>query len=110
MYKLDLQATSLAMSKYSPSLMGGEGSGISQSDLDPKGQVTLSQDDKNLKSSEENTRNHEPSTPSLMNCSNVRFTYRPAEEKDEDIMDETEEDPYIPSPKPDAPKGNVNDK
>merc|ERR1711954_364945 len=50
----------------------------------------------------------DPATPSIINSSNVRFTYRPGTEDDDDI--EEDEDNYIPSPKPNNPKGHVNNK
>merc|ERR1711954_172136 len=54
------------------------------------------------------TLSSNPTTPSIINSSNIRFTYRPGTEDDDDI--EEDEDNYIPSPKPNIPKGHVNDK
>ena len=90
--------------------MGGEGSGVSQPFVDPKGQNVTFQGT-SLKSSNSETENppsSDPTTPSIINSSNVRFTYRPGTEDDDDI--EEDEDNYIPSPKPNIPKGHVNDK
>ena len=96
--------------------MGGEGSGESLADPDPKGQVTLTNEDTNqiqenlqilypLESpenknkieeiSENENRTEDPkqeSTPALMNCSNLQFNFK--KNDDEEIFTRT-----TPSPK-----------
>ena len=91
--------------------MWGEGSGATLADLDPKGHVTLKDDDKsperNLKSTEE-VNNDSPSslleghstgaqTPNLINGSNEQFQIK---NKDKEENDDEKKEPYIPSPKP----------
>ena len=90
------------MSKYaSPSLMGGEGSGVSQPFVDPKGQdVTLngtsttstSKETENLsmKNPKIEAENHEATTPSLINCKNISFKYIPGNDDEEEEESEGE--------------------
>ena len=114
------------MTSLSPSLMGGEGSGKSQADPDPKGQVTLAQEDnqENLQilysleipendnciedQETEDTKKSE-NTPALMNCSNNQFNFKEKKNEEEiDFMRTT------PSPKRsktiEVPKGTINEK
>ena len=84
--------------------LGGDGGGVSQTIFDPK----RPEDSQNL--SQEPNQN--PPTPSILNCSNVRFTYCPSQEIEEDDV-EDEDDPQVsaaPSPKPEIPKGTVERK
>ena len=89
--------------------LGGDGGGVCQAILDPKRpRESPTEDAHNL--SKETHQN--PPTPSILNCSNVRFTYRPSQDMEEDD-DQVEEDPKpvtAPSPKPEVPKGNVERK
>merc|ERR1711954_590801 len=53
-----------------------------------------------------------PETPSLINCRNVSFKFIPGDEAEDEEESEGEgtDKEYIPSPKPNIPKGHVNDK
>merc|ERR1711954_251209 len=76
--------------------------------VDPKGHdVTLSGSSNSIES-----QSTEPTTPSLINCKNVSFKFIPGNEEEEEEESEGEcmDKEYIPSPKPNIPKGNVNDK
>merc|ERR1712081_151859 len=83
------------------------GSGVSQPFVDPKGHdVTLSGTSISIESQSK------PETPRLINCRNVSFKFIPGDEEDDEEESEGEgtDKDYIPSPKPDIPKGHVDDK
>ena len=98
--------------------MGDQGSGVNQVEVDPKGlNVPLVFHDEGNQNSLEDSSNllegssHEEilaQTTSLLNCSNVQFTFRQKKEKEEKM--EEEEVPLPPSPKPIVPKGTINEK
>merc|ERR1712081_148651 len=83
------------------------GSGVSQPFVDPKGHdVTLSGTSISIESQSK------PETPRLINCRNVSFKFIPGDEEEDEEESEGEgtDKEYIPSPKPNIPKGHVNDK
>ena len=108
------------MTDLSPSLMGGESSGVCQADPDPKGQVALiPKDEKDnqsqiLENDTEETKQDDTTnqkvelTPALLNCSNAQFTFSKKYEEEEEQTKTT------PSPKRsktiEVPKGNINEK
>ena len=109
---------------YSPSLMGVEGSGETQAFHDPKGHVTLSQEEQkssNQVKESESMSNESPSslveentegaqTPQLINGANSQFKFKNKEKEE----DEDEKIGFIPSPKPICPgsvtKGSILEK
>ena len=89
-------------------MAGVTGEGI-QGNIEPKGQETSSR----------SLQNEKLPTPSLLNCSNVRFTYFKAEDhkasmEEEEEKDEGEKECLAPSQKPswsdDFPRGNIDKK
>merc|ERR1711954_611906 len=68
--------------------------------------------DVTLSGSSQSNDSQRAKTPSLINCRNISFKFIPgdeAEDEDESEGKGTDRE-YIPSPKPNIPKGHVNDK
>merc|ERR1711954_13072 len=68
--------------------------------------------DVTLSGSSQFNESQRPETPSLINCRNISFKFIPGDEAEDEDESEGEgtDKVYIPSPKPDIPKGHVNDK